>query len=336
MATLEKIRGKAGLLVGIVGLALFAFIIGDLLNSGSSLFRKNQTTVVVVDGNTIDYQDYMNRVNELTEIYKIQSGSQESPSEYASQINQSVYNEIVSEIILGKRLDKLGIAVTPEEMLDMTEGENISPVLRQIPMFQNPETGSVNRNAILQFLNRIKDMDSYPEETRAQLAQAKMMWDFWEKNIKMNRLNEKYLTLLSKSVVPNSLDAQDAFNSSLQNSDIVYVMERFANVADSTIVIPKADIEKLYNERKNMFRQSGSAVIDYIAVDIVPSPEDFTRVSEEMNEIRKEMETTDNVPALVNENLGRYVDAFSSTADFAGDRTLTDFATTAEIGAIEG
>jgi peptidyl-prolyl cis-trans isomerase D len=30
MATLEKIRKKAGLLVTVVGVALFAFIIGDL------------------------------------------------------------------------------------------------------------------------------------------------------------------------------------------------------------------------------------------------------------------------------------------------------------------
>ena len=34
MATLQKIRGKAGLLVGVIGVALLAFIVGDLLNSG--------------------------------------------------------------------------------------------------------------------------------------------------------------------------------------------------------------------------------------------------------------------------------------------------------------
>ena len=39
MATLEKIRSKAGLLVLVVGVALFAFIIGDFLNSGSTYFR---------------------------------------------------------------------------------------------------------------------------------------------------------------------------------------------------------------------------------------------------------------------------------------------------------
>lgn len=42
MATLEKIRGKAGLLVIVIGVALLAFIVGDFLNSGSHLFYDEQ------------------------------------------------------------------------------------------------------------------------------------------------------------------------------------------------------------------------------------------------------------------------------------------------------
>lgn len=49
MATLEKIRSKAGLLVLVVGVALFAFIIGDFLNSGSTYFRQSQETVAEVE-----------------------------------------------------------------------------------------------------------------------------------------------------------------------------------------------------------------------------------------------------------------------------------------------
>ena len=56
MATLEKIRSKAGLLVLVVGVALFAFIIGDFLNSGSTYFRQSQETVAEVDGEVIKIQ----------------------------------------------------------------------------------------------------------------------------------------------------------------------------------------------------------------------------------------------------------------------------------------
>ena len=70
MATLEKIRSKAGLLVLVVGVALFAFIIGDFLNSGSTYFRQSQETVAEVDGEVIKIQEFQDRVDEMTECTK--------------------------------------------------------------------------------------------------------------------------------------------------------------------------------------------------------------------------------------------------------------------------
>ncbi|MDR3251694.1 MAG: SurA N-terminal domain-containing protein, partial [Tannerella sp.] len=336
-ATLEKIRNKAGLLVTIVGLALFAFIIGDLLNSSNSFISKNQNNVVVVNGNAVDYQEYMNRENELTDVYKIQTGSSNLSESYTTQIRQSVFDEIVMENIIDPRLEKLGIVVTPEEMTDLVEGEYISPVLRQISIFQNQETGMFDRTAVINFLNQIKDIDSYPLDVQPQLLQGKALWMFWEKNIKRNRLNEKYTALLGKALVANSIDAKNAFDNTSENSDIVYVMERFINTADSTISVSKAEIEKLYNERKELFRQQEACVIDYITVDIVPSPADYSKVETEMNAIREELETTENVAALTNEKSDRkYINAFYSVDGLGTDKQLTDFVATAEVGDIEG
>ena len=56
MATLEKIRNKAGLLILVVGLALFAFIIGDFLRSGSTYFRQSQEVIAEVGGEVIKIQ----------------------------------------------------------------------------------------------------------------------------------------------------------------------------------------------------------------------------------------------------------------------------------------
>ena len=58
MATLEKIRSKAGLLVLVVGVALFAFIIGDFLNSGSTYFRQSQETVAEVDEKLLKFKNF--------------------------------------------------------------------------------------------------------------------------------------------------------------------------------------------------------------------------------------------------------------------------------------
>jgi peptidyl-prolyl cis-trans isomerase D len=337
MATLEKIRKRAGLLVTAVGLALFAFIIGDLFNSGSSFINRSQNNVVVINGNAIDYQDYLARENELTEVYKLQLGTTSLNENYVNQVRQAIYDDVVLENVLVPRLEKLGMVITLEEMTDMVEGENISPLLLQVPMFQNPQTGTFDRNAIITFLNQIKNIDSYPGDARAQLLQYKMLWMFWEKNIKRNRMTEKYLTLLNKAVAANSLEAKDAYNNASVSSDIVYVMEPFSSVADSTVNVPASEIEKLYKERKEMFRQSETCIIDYIAVDIVPSQDDYNSVAKEMDAIKAELEMTDNVAALTNEKSERkYINAFFSINGFGTDADLIDFVSTAEIGDIKG
>ena len=337
MATLEKIRGKAGLLVSIVGLALFAFIIGDLLNSSSSFRRRNQSNVLVINGQTIDYHEYMSRENETKERYQLQLQTQNLSENYLNQIRQNVYEEIVMEKILDPRLNELGIMITPQEMTDMVEGENISPVLLQNPMFQNPETGVFDRYTVNMFLNYIKNIESAPESERAQVLQYRAMWMYWEKDIKHNRLYEKYTTLLSKAVAANSLDAQDAYNNSLVSSDIFYTMESFINIADSSINVSTSEIEKLYNERKEMFRQQETAIIDYIAVDISPSQNDYTQAANDMNEVRTELETTDNIAALVNEKSERkFSSAFFSVDGIKDDQDLIDFVASAAIGDIEG
>ena len=58
MATLQKIRNKAGLLVIVIGVALLAFIIGDFLNSGQAFFRMSQDKVVVVNGKKVTTQEF--------------------------------------------------------------------------------------------------------------------------------------------------------------------------------------------------------------------------------------------------------------------------------------
>ena len=114
MATLEKIRSKAGLLVLVVGLALFAFIIGDFLNSGSTYFRQSQERIAEIDGEVVKIQDYQGRVDEMAEMYKMQSGSASLPEEYMTQIRQSVFDAMVQEVVLDEATAKLGMGVSPE------------------------------------------------------------------------------------------------------------------------------------------------------------------------------------------------------------------------------
>ena len=73
MAAIGKIRKHYGLLVVIVGLALMAFVLGDLLKSTNSSRRRN--VVATVGNERISYQDYSNLVNLNLENAKANNGS---------------------------------------------------------------------------------------------------------------------------------------------------------------------------------------------------------------------------------------------------------------------
>ncbi|MCC8171963.1 MAG: SurA N-terminal domain-containing protein [Parabacteroides sp.] len=332
MATLEKIRNKAGLLILVVGIALFAFIIGDFLRSGSTYFRQSQEVIGKIDGNEIKIHDYNQRVDEMAEMYKMQSGQNSLPEEYMTQIRESVFQNIVRDTVMAEETGKLGLTVTPEELFDMVQGENISPVLLQMQIFVNPETGTFDKTALLDFLKRIEGVN---EASPADLIQEKNFWLFWEKSMKQQRLEQKYTTLLSKAIVANPIDAKDAFESAAVNSDIAYVMQSYASVPDSTVSVSKSEVEKRYNERKELYKQKEAKVIKYIAVDIVPSQEDYDNVSNEIEGIKDEFKSSANVADLVNEySEVPYMDVYFSLNAF--DPDLKQFAATAQVGDVHG
>lgn len=337
MATLEKIRNKAGLLVIVVGVALFAFIIGDFLNSGSTFFRQTQEKIVEVDGQVMSIQQYQERIDEMTEFYKMQSGMSSLPEEYMNQIRQSVYNSMVQEVVLTEAMDKLGMHVSPEELFDMVQGENISPLLQQNQMFHNPETGMFDKMALLDFLKAVDDdnIASMPPEQQAQLLPYRNFWLFMEKNIKLQRMEQKYTTLLSKAISTNTLDAKEAFNETTESASIMYAMQSYSTIPDSTVNVSKSELEKLYNQRKESYKQDETKVIKYIAVDILPSEADYSKANADVEAIKEELASSVHVADIVNENSETpFNDVFLSENALSPE--IKQFVSTASIGEIEG
>ena len=211
MATLQKIRNKAGVLVAvIIGMALLAFILGDLLNSGPSVFNRNRLQVAEIDGKSVNYMDYNAQIEQLSEFYRANYQLQSLDQETQDGVRQEVWQNTVRDIVLNKRISKLGIGVSVEELKTMLLGDSINtggsnvimeephPIVRQ--MFTNPETGEFNRYQMMNYFNAISN-DVYKNERKR--------WIYIENQIVDERLSQKYFTLVRKGLSPNSLDAKE-------------------------------------------------------------------------------------------------------------------------------
>jgi peptidyl-prolyl cis-trans isomerase D len=326
MATLQKIRNKAGLLAIIIGLALFAFIIGDFLNSGSSLFRQSQQKIAKIGDYSLDYKDYEARIAEMEEVYKIQTGQTSLDDAVVGQIRESVYESIVRETLLDEQAAALGVTVSGKELFSMINGANIHPMIQQLPIFKNPQTGQFDHNMMINFLQTIQsdDLSSYAPEAQEQITKLKAYWLFWENNLKYTRLEEKINTLLGKAVQANSIDAKAAYADRASNVDFEYVFQPYAALSDSLFTVSKHDIKKRYNAEIERFVQKPYRSAKYIAVDVKASDADFKAIEKDIHAIEGEFATTTDLEGFVNEHSdNQYMDCYVANRLFEG--TVKDF-----------
>lgn len=301
MATLQKIRNKAGFLIAVIGIALLAFILGDLLTSGSTLFRKSQDKVFEVNGKVISTEEYFTRVTEWENFQKLMSGESSLDENASLQIKELVYQQMVKEFILDNQAKKLGLTVSKEEINDLVHGENISPLLQQLPLFVDPKTGIYDREALTNFFTAINTPTaSLQPEEKALVQQYKSMWLFIENLIKYQRLEEKYRTLLSSAVMVNDMEAKTSFDLSQQNADLTYVVQNYYTIPDTLVTVEDSEIRAFYEKHKKNFKlNSPIAKITYFIREIAPSDEDFAEVEAQAMEAAKKLAESTNPSAVV-------------------------------------
>ena len=300
MATLEKIRSKGLLLLIVVGLALVVFIVGDLVNSGSTYFQENSANVAVINGDKVKIRDYAEKMDQFNDVVKLQYGNNIN-DEMTEQIRQMVWESTVTEKVIGDECKNIGMMITKNELADMLVGNNISPMMMNNQMFFN-ENGQFDVNVVKQFITMLDSEEATQNIPYEQLRLYRNYWRYWEHAIKTNRLQEKYTNLLNAALVVNPLEAQYAYDNAKVSADAVYAMKNYFAIADSTINVSDAEIKALYNKKKEQFKQKQSADVKYIVVDIKPSAEDFAEVEKWINNLKDEFTITEDIAAVVNSN----------------------------------
>ena len=333
MATLEKIRSKGLLLLIVVGVALVVFIVGDLVNSGSTYFQENNANVAIINGDKVKIRDYAEKMDQFNDVVKLQYGNNIN-DEMNEQIRQMVWESTITEKVIADECENIGMMVTKNELLDMLVGNNISPMMMGNQMFFN-ENGQFDVNIVKQFITMLDSEEAAQNIPYEQLRLYRNYWRYWEHAIKTNRLQEKYTNLLNAALVVNSLEAQYAYDNAKVSADAVYAMKNYFAIADSTINVTDAEIKTLYNKRKEQFKQKQSADIKYILVDIKPSAEDFAEVEKWINDLKEEFTTTEDIAAVVNSNSDVQYRGENLTKEQI-DADFQEFAFTGKAGDVMG
>ncbi|MDA3866253.1 MAG: SurA N-terminal domain-containing protein [Salinivirgaceae bacterium] len=285
MATLEKIRNRSGLLIIIIGFALLAFILGDMFSGGG--FSQDQFKIAEINGVSIDYRNYEQRIEKAIENVKRNSDQNTLDEQTTNQVRSQVWEQLVQEHVLGEEFSESGISVSTEELKDMVVGNNIHPQVRQIPIFQN-EAGQFDPSLVKQFLARLE-----------QDPQARSTWLSFEQGLKQERVNSKYYTAIQKGLFVTDLHAKEEAIDKQKKVDFKYVALPYTSVKDEEVQVNENDINKYYEEHKNLFKQEKAVDVEYITYKVEPTQEDIKNIKADLKDLLPEFKTTENIAQFV-------------------------------------
>lgn len=293
MATLQTIRSKGPLLVIVIGLALFAFIAGDAWKILQP--HQGKQDAGEVNGNTLSAQDYQKMVDEFSEVIKLTNGLNSLSEDQLTNIKDQVWSTYVTNELIAAEAKKLGLKVTDKELQAIID-EGTNPLLMQTP-FRNPQTGAFDKDMLKKFLVDYANLDAskMPAQYVEYYQTMGNFWKFVERTLKQSVLAEKYQNLIAKSLISNPVAAEDVFNGHTAQSDLLLAGIPYSSISDSTITVSNDDIKKLYEEKKESFKQPvETRDIKFIDVRVVPSEADRQEVQKEVTEYSNQLITTTN------------------------------------------
>ena len=292
MATLQMIRNRAGIAIAIfIGMALAAFILGDAFQSGSSIMRGKQMEVAEIAGQTVTYPEFQKKIDDLSEIYKMNSGSTSVDAKTMEQIHEQTWQVLVRNLTMKDLYKDLGIGVSSTELFDLVQGNNPHQIIQSI--FRDPNTGTINRPALIQFLKFQQANTSGKEHN---------YWLFIENQIVEERSFSKYNNLLSKGLYITGDEAKGELESRSRQVDIQFVSKSYASVPESEIKITEKELEAYYNSHKDDFKQEDLRRIEYVSFPVIASKTDEDKLIKWITDIKTEFASVEDPGAFVNIN----------------------------------
>lgn len=285
MGLMTFLRNRAGIIiVVIIGLAIVAFLLGDVIRFGTPFWAAHQNEVGNIDGTTIKYEDFNKQVDQSINNMRQQMGGNMSPQMTAYAV-EDAWNQNLRHLLLDKELERIGLGVGRNELNDMVTGKNPSPMIVQ--NFGNPQTGEVDRNQLNQFLANVSN-----EPANSDLGRQ---WNGFLEAMRDARIQQKYNNLIQNSIYVTSLEANEDYNQRNKIANFSYVLLDYASIPDKDIKLTDADYQSYYNEHKATFKNElETRSFDYVVLNAEPTAQDSALAKETITKLTQELATTAN------------------------------------------
>lgn len=296
MAVLEKIRVKFGIAASIIiALGLLSFIIdpSEIISAFQNMSSKND--VGEINGKAISYSDFQEEVENMTTINELVSGTSAQSSQAQENTRNAVWQNLIYRDLFIRKAQAAGIRVGAAEMVDLTTGNNLSPLIAQNAAFLD-ENGQFSRSQLSNFIQSI------PSD---QTGSLKLYWNYLQNSISNAQYAQKYNSLFTEGSFSNALQVQREIAENNNTTDVDFVMIPFGYQPDSTLTVSDNEIREYYKAHKRFYKQQANRDMEYVVFEVIPSQKDLDDTKAAVADLYEEFATTDNVKAFLLRNSDR-------------------------------
>jgi len=298
MAIIGKIREKSGLLVGIVGLALLAFVLGDY----QSMFGSSEGIygIGLVNGDKVNENNYSILSARVQEQDRAQAEREQKgfgDAEMAGATDKA-WNFTVDSILLHKEYEALGISVSDKEFNAYLLATDGFPILQDLAsFFTDSLTGVVSEQSTIS--GRQKLQETISQLKKSKEVGAKQQWEGTKKYFSDRRKQEKYFALLGQGVYVTKLEAKQEYLAQKEVKNISFVQYLFSDISDTDagIKVSEAEIKAYYEDHKSDKKyknRMASREVKIFEVAVQPSKKDTAEFSKEIIKLKADFLASTN------------------------------------------
>src|SRR5690625_1168412 len=260
MSVLNSIRKRGIFLIIVIALALFSFILADLIGQGSFSREGQSSTIGKINGKDISYFEFSNRVNAV---------QQNSFGNFSTvQAVKQLWDATVQQTLIEEQMEKLGIDIGSQQLT--------SALAMQFG--QNPEYQTNGQFDINKFKANI-------EKLRAIDPAAYQQWVFNEENIANQGRASVYLDLLGAGLGLTTAEAKELHRLNNTTFNLQYVRIPYSSVSDDEVSVSDNEIRQYINKHKSEFTSEGLRDIRYVLFEEKATEQDEEDIKSSLNEL---------------------------------------------------
>ena len=276
MAAIGSIRKHGIFLMAIIGIALLAFVMGDV--SKLSDFFSDKYTMVKINGKKLD-DEYRTRLEQNTALWKIFYEKSTLDETETYQIHDMTWNQLLEQTILEQQLKDLGLQITQE----MKE-ENVANMLASLQTQQPNQllyrlvdffAKQASIEDAINFFSNIEEYKNNPQAHDIYAAyKAVERFDLYDKQ------RARYMALAQNSVTFSDEAAKFfAENNRSLLVQAVTVMPNAPQFSEIQPTVSDKEISDWFKKNKaNYIVKNDSRDIDVAVFPIQPSSEDLATI----------------------------------------------------------